>query len=118
MFRLKDLKEDYFRDKKEFQKDIIYNNKVYGKIHARNFKGSFVLTDKKMYTYIHLDINEYNRGKNAPIYEFKQYFNENTSLEDFKIEFDKISRKWEKMALYILKLEDWEDNEETENCED
>ena len=118
MFRLKDLKEDYFRDKKEFQKDIIYNNKVYGKIYARNFKGSFVLTDKKMYTYIHLDINEHNRGRNAPIYEFKQYFNENTSLEDFKIEFDKISRKWEKMALYILELEDWKDNEETENCED
>ena len=41
------------------------------------FKGSFVLTDKKMYTYIHLDINEHNRGRNAPIYEFKQYFNEN-----------------------------------------
>lgn len=102
MVMLKSLPENYFRNNKNFKTVTINNsnNEKIGNIYVNHFKGS--IGPYKIYTYIKGEIIIKNDENNKLRYEFSVDYDENMSLEDFTIEYDKIVRKWEKLAEYIV----------------
>lgn len=91
---LRHVPENYF-DKPKYRKNLNINGTKVD-IHVSHFKGTLSVSSP-MYTSIRGSFN-----KNNIDYEFKVSYDETDTLEDFDIEFEKISRKWEKVIRLII----------------
>lgn len=102
MVRLASLPENYFNNSKFKKKFVDSNNKEIGNICVRHFKGSY--EPYKIYTLIKCELYLPDECKHSSSYNysFSIDYNENMSLDEFEIEYDKITRKWTKIIEIIL----------------
>lgn len=101
MVMLASLPEDYFQNNPKYKKKLFKDNNdcTIGEIRINHFKSSY--EPYKIYTFIKGEIN-LGKDKDKTRYELSVDFNENTLLEDFEIEYDKVVRKWERIMKYII----------------
>lgn len=103
MVTLASLPEKYFANNENFKDKIItdsHNNKI-GTITIYHFRSSF--DNSKIYTFIKGEVCFNDSSNNKTKYEFSVDYDENTSLDDFIIEYEKIVRKWEQIMKIIIK---------------